>query len=88
MRVRAGKPIADQTAVCVDRNTRRAPMGELVSAVGNASACHGSMKNEGLSPGGLFFGHDDITNSANRLIGVLNAIISGNPHKETVGLLQ
>ena len=46
MRVRAGKPIADQTAVCVYSNTRRAPMGELVGAVGNSSACHGSMKND------------------------------------------
>ena len=51
MRVRAGKPIADKTAVGVYRNTRRAPMGELVGAVGNSSACHGSMKNEGLEFG-------------------------------------
>ena len=51
MRVRAGKPIADKTAVGVYRNTRRAPMGELVGAVGNSSACHGSMKNDGLEFG-------------------------------------
>src|SRR5689334_1364741 len=46
MRVGSGKAVARQSLICVDRHAWRAPMSNVVSAIGNGSARHGCMQNE------------------------------------------
>ena len=51
VRVRPGKPVADAAVVRVDRHAGRAPVGQLVRAVGDAAAGDGRVQDDGFEPG-------------------------------------